>query len=89
MGFFRDLFKDPFDAWLASASDAELAEEYERRRLEWLRAGGDKTPEMRKLDLELSRRSAERWKHDPFRNPDPNFRWTDAARWDRDRPPFP
>ena len=65
MGFFRDLFKDPFDAWLASASD------------------------MRKLDLELSRRSAERWKHDPFRNPDPNFRWTDAARWDRDRPPFP
>ena len=61
---------------------------YESRRLEWLTNGqngtGIKTLEMQMIDREMSRRSAEKWANDPRRNTDPNFRWTDANRWDKD-----
>lgn len=87
MGLFGKK-KNSFRAWLQSATDRELADGYERRRLEWLNNGqngtGIKTPEMKKIDREMSRRSAEKWAKDPRRNTDPNFRWTDANRWDKD-----
>lgn len=74
-----------FESWLGTKSDDDLENEYETRRLEWLKDGaGDKTPEMTKIDSEMSRRAAERWEKDPKRNTDPNFRWTDANRWDTD-----
>lgn len=27
---------------------------------------------------------AEEWENDPRRSKDPNFRWTDSNRWDKD-----
>ena len=87
MGVFRNA-KDDLASWIQSATDQELADAYERRRLEWLKNGqngtGVKTPEMQMIDREMSRRSAEKWKNDPRRNTDPTFRWTDANRWDKD-----
>lgn len=80
--------KDEFGDWLESASDDELDDGYEQRRQEWAKNGyggnGEKTTEMKRIDNEISRRSAEKWENDPRRNTDPNFRWTDANRWDKD-----
>lgn len=88
MGFFSDLFKTAFDKWLETASYEELADNYEERRQQWMRDGfggnGERTPEMKRIDREMSRRTAEKWEKDPRRNTDPNFRWTDANRWDKD-----
>lgn len=87
MGLFGKK-KNSFGAWLKSATDQELADGYETRRLEWLKNGqngtGIKTPEMQMIDREMSRRSAEKWEKDPRRNTDPNYRWTDANRWEKD-----
>ena len=44
----------------------------------------EKTPKMNRLNKEISKRVAEEWENDPRRNKDPNFRWTDANRWDKD-----
>lgn len=86
MGWFSDLFKSDFDKLIENGTDEELELDYERRRQEWLSRGqdgtGEKTPEMKRLGNEMSRRSAERWQKDPRRNSDPNYRWTDANRWD-------
>ena len=80
MGFFSDLFKTAFDKWLETASYEELADNYEERRQQWMRDGfggnGERTPEMKRIDREMSRRTAEKWEKDPLRNTDPNFRWT-------------
>jgi len=88
MGFFSDLFKTAFDKWLETASYEELADNYEERRQQWMKDGfggnGERTPEMKRIDREMSRRTAEKWEKDPRRNTDPNFRWTDANRWDKD-----
>lgn len=88
MGFFSDLFKTGFDKWLETASYEELADNYEERRQQWMKDGfggnGERTPEMKRIDREMSRRTAEKWEKDPRRNTDPNFRWTDANRWDKD-----
>ena len=79
---------DEFQDWLQSASDDELSDGYEQRRQQWAKDGyggdGEKTPEMKRIDREMSRRAAEKWKNDPRRNRDPNFRWTDASRWEKD-----
>lgn len=79
---------DEFQDWLQSASDDELSDGYEQRRQQWAKDGyggdGEKTSEMKQIDRELSRRAAEKWENDPRRNRDPNFRWTDASRWDKD-----
>jgi hypothetical protein len=90
MGFlgrvFDGLFGNGFDEFLENATDQELDDAYEERRLEWMKNGQDgtgvKTYEMRAIDREMSRRSAEKWKNDPRRNTDPNYRWTDANRWE-------
>lgn len=88
MGFFSNLFKTAFDKWLETASYEELADNYEERRQQWMKDGfggnGERTPEMKRIDREMSRRTAEKWEKDPRRNTDPNFRWTDANRWDKD-----
>ncbi len=88
MGFFNDFFKDSFETWIENASDEELEDGYEERRQQWVADGfggdGEKTSEMKRIDSEMSRRAEEKWENDPRRNKDPNFRWTDANRWDDD-----
>ena len=85
---FCDLFKTAFDKWLETASFEELAEDYEERRQQWMKNGGggngERTPEMKRIDREMSRRTAEKWEKNPRRNTNPNFRWTNANRWDKD-----
>ncbi len=86
MDWLRNLFESDFDKLIENGTDEELEINYERRRQEWLSRGqdgtGEKTPEMKRLDSEMSQRSAECWQKDPRRSPDPNYRWTDANRWD-------
>lgn len=87
MGLFNKLLKivNPLEKWIDSASDEELADGYEERRQTWLKVGGgEKTTEMLRIDREMSKHSAEKWKKDPRRNTDPNYRWTDSNRWDKD-----
>jgi len=45
---------------------------------------GEKSPLMKRLDTEISKRVAKEWENDPRRNNDPNFHWIDANRWDKD-----
>lgn len=88
VAFLTSKNSDEFGDWLEAASDDELSDSREERRQEWIRTGfggnGEKTPEMERIDREISRRSAEKWEKDPRRNTDPNYRWTDANRWDKD-----
>ena len=88
MGLFGKKKQDKLSEWLTTASDKQLDDAYESRRQQWLRDGqcgtGEKTPEMKRIDSEMSKRSAEKWENDPKRNRDPNYRWTDADRWDKD-----
>ena len=60
-----------------------LEDIYEKLRLEFCKTG-TKTFEMEQIGQELGVRGAKEWfeKHPP--NLDPNFRWTDANRWDKD-----
>ena len=80
--------KKGIDEWLSSATYQELADEYEKRRLHWSKTGfggnGMVTPEMKKINDEMRRRTEEAWANDPRRNKDPNYRWSDANRWDKD-----
>lgn len=65
MGFLGNLFKSTFDIWLENASYEELADGYEKRRQAWLKEGaGDKTPEMRRIDSEMVRRSNEKYERE-------------------------
>lgn len=83
-GIIKKLF-DPFGAWMDNATHQELADEYEKRRLVWINTQeSDITPKMKRLNDEMRKRSAEEWENNPHRSKDPNFRWTDANRWDRD-----
>ncbi len=88
MSFLKNLFKSSFETWVENASDEELSDGYEERRQQWIKDGyggdGEKTPEMKCIDKEISRRAEEEWAKNPNRNTDPNFRWTDANRWDKD-----
>lgn len=88
LGVLSDISKDEVSRIIESGSDEDLENAYEERRLEWLANGqngtGEKTSDMKRLDREMSRRAAEKWENDPRRNRDPNYRWTDANRWDRD-----
>lgn len=62
MGLFGRFFKNNFENLLDTASDEELADEYETRRLEWLKdGGGDRTNEMERLNDEMVRRSNEKY----------------------------
>lgn len=88
MGFFGNLFKNEFEKWVENASHEELADAYEDRRQQWIKNGfnggtGEKSVKMNRLSRELSKRAAEEWENDSRRNKDPNYRWTDANRWER------
>ena len=39
---------------------------------------------MNRLNEEINKRVEEEWENNPERNRDPNYRWTDANRWDKD-----
>ena len=74
--------KISFSDLLKLASKKELEEIYEKLRLEFGKTG-IRTFEMEQISQELEIRGAKEWleKHPP--NLDPNFRWTDANRWDK------
>ena len=78
LGILSDVAKDEVAKVIESGSDEDLENAYEERRLEWLANGqngnGEKTPDMKRLDREISRHAAEKWKNDPRRNSDPNYR---------------
>lgn len=56
--------------------------EHEKWRKTGWGGNGEKSPEMKRLEKELSKRSYEEWLNNPHRNTDPNYRWTDANRWE-------
>ena len=89
MSFWSDLFKSSFEKWVENASHEELSDAYEDERQQWIKDGfnggtGEKTAKMKRIDREIGKRVEEEWENDPRRNRDPNYRWTDANRWDRD-----
>ena len=89
MSFWGDLFKSSFEKWVEGASKKELEDAYEEERLRWIREGynggtGEKTSRMKRLNSEINKRVEEAWEKDPRRNRDPNFRWTDENRWEKD-----
>lgn len=89
MGWFGNLLKSEFEKWVEGASHEELSDAYESERQDWINNGfnngtGEKTPQMKRLNEEISKRVAEEWENDPRRNKDSNYRWTDANRWDED-----
>ena len=89
MGLFGNLFKSEFEKWVEGASHEELSDAYEEEIQQWIRDGynggtGEKTAKMKRLNDEINKRVAEEWENDPRRNRDPNFRWTDVNRWDKD-----
>lgn len=75
--------KISFPEWIQMASIEELNEIYEKLRLEFCKTG-IKPFGMERISRELGSRGAKEWfeKHPP--NTDPNYRWTDKTRWDRD-----
>ena len=79
------LFKNKkisFPDWLKTASTEELREAYEELRSEFRRTGC-KPFVMEQISLELEGRGAKEWFSKNPPNLDPNFRWTDANRWDK------
>ena len=75
--------KISFADWLKIATKEELEEAYEKLRLTFCKTG-TRPFGMEQISRELGERGAKEWfeRHPP--NLDPNFRWTDANRWDRD-----
>jgi len=65
--------KSDFESWLETASDEELSDGYEEKRLDWVEKGeGDTTPEMRKINNEMNRRDNEKYeKENPNAKPVP------------------
>lgn len=89
MGLLGDLFKSTEEKWMEGASHDELSDAYEAERQQWIKDGynngtGEKTNKMNRISEEISKRVEKEWENDPRRNKDPNFRWTDANRWDKD-----
>ncbi|MFH0766653.1 MAG: hypothetical protein ABII85_00030 [Bacillota bacterium] len=68
--------------WLKIATKEELEDAYEKLRLDYLKTGVKEYP-MEQISQELGNRGAEEWFKNHPRNTDPNFRWTDANRWDK------
>ncbi len=87
MGFFTKKIKNVFEEWIKNATEEELSDAYENERQKWMKEGfcngtGAKTPLMKRLNDEISKRAAENWKKNPNRNPD--LRWSDKNRWEKD-----
>ena len=75
--------KISFSDWLKIASKDELRKVYEELRLQFCKTG-IKSYEMQKIGEELGEREAKEWFKNHPPNINPNFRWTDANRWDKD-----
>lgn len=89
MGLFSRSKKDGFEDWVQKASHSELADAYEQERLQWIKDGynsgtGRRTKKMERLNAEINKRVEDEWENNPHRNRDPNYRWTDANRWEKD-----
>lgn len=77
--------KESFEKWILNASDEDLDRAYEKERLERVSRGEEQTSHrMRRISNEMNERAAIKAQNDPKRNKNPNFRWTDEARWDKD-----
>jgi flagellar basal body-associated protein FliL len=72
-----------FSEWLKMAPKKELEEAYEKLRLNFCKTGV-RTYDMEQISRELGERGAKEWFEKHPKNMDPNFRWTDANRWDKD-----
>ena len=72
--------KISFDDWIKKASNQDLEQAHEVLRLDFCKTGV-RSLEMEKISQELGSRGAKEWfaKHPPT----PNFRWTDANRWEK------
>lgn len=75
--------KISFSDWLKIASKEELEEIYEKMRLNFCKTG-TKEFGMEQISHELGERGATEWLKKHPRNTDPNFRWTDVNRWEKD-----
>ena len=89
MGLFADLFKSKFEKWVEQASLQELSDAYDEERLQWIKDGYNggtaiPTPKMNRLNQAIKKRDEEEWENNPKRNRDPNSRWSDANRWEKD-----
>jgi hypothetical protein len=87
MGLLGKLFNTVVNSidWTKSATDEKLDTEYEKRRVVWIKNGkANLKSEMDIIGKEMLRRSDKKWEKDPNRSKDPNYRWTDKNRWDKD-----
>lgn len=89
MGLLGRIFgrkTDELDDLIKNGSYQELQDAYDSRRIEWAKNGqngtGMRTPEMERINDELTKRYVEKCKREQPGNPDPNYRWTDANRWE-------
>lgn len=85
MGLFLNLFKKEMN----KMTDKQLEDEYEKRRLKWLksryrRRHGDITKKMEMLNDEMSRRTGERVDAYLKKHHKKPINWTDKNRWEKD-----
>lgn len=88
MGLFGELlgkvFTDKFEKWMKSATYEELDAAYEKRRIEDFMKIGEKTFDMKRLEREMAKRTAQKGDKDRKKSVKTNYHWTDANRWDKD-----
>lgn len=70
-----------FAEWAKTASIEELSAELEKNRQKWIKTG-NYGPTEGILKEEMLKRLEEEALKNPFRNTDPNWRWTDKNRWE-------
>ena len=75
--------KVSFEDWLKVAPTEELKEAYEKLRVGVFCKTGDKPPEMERISHELGERGAKEWFEKHPKSFNPNFKWSDANRWDK------
>ena len=78
----NSLLRDDIDELIAHGTDEELHSAYDELRVTDFYKTGKMSVNMKRLSDEMTRRANERWMHNPNRNTDPNYRWTDANRWE-------
>lgn len=82
LSFLAGLLHDDIDELIAHGTDEELYSAYDDLRLTDFYKTGKMSVNMKRLSDEISRRANEKRLRNPNRNTDPNFRWTDANRWE-------
>lgn len=76
--------KVPFEEWVKVASTDELKDAYEKLRAGVFCKTGDRPPEMERISHELGIRGAKEWFEKYPESYNPNLRWSDANRWEKD-----